>query len=261
MNFAELIIKIITFASNMQYFKIKENIGSFFQGNNILSKKQLVREIQEKFPDLADNTITIYLSRLKKEGALHSVSRGMYKEENTNRFQPFISKLIKQTYSKIKDKFPYINFCLGDTAWLNDFMVHQPFKNYTYVEVEKDVIDSVFCFLNAQPKVEAFLYSDKELFERYLNKDKDILIVKNLVSEAPLMDISNITVPSLEKLLVDILIDTELYSAQQSEKEIIIHNALTTFTVNKPKMLRYAQRRNRREELSGLINISLVKQM
>ncbi|MDI9605678.1 MAG: hypothetical protein QM305_10235 [Bacteroidota bacterium] len=245
----------------MQYFKLKENIGSIFQGNDMLSKKQLVSEIRDFFPDLADNTITIYLSKLKKEGILYSASRGIYKNESTKQFQPFLSKFLKQTYKKISEAFPYINFCVGDTAWLNDFMVHQPFKNYMYVEIEKDATESVFNFLNERFKITTFLYSDKDLFDRYLNNEKDILIVKNLVSEAPLMHIGNVTVPSLEKLLVDILIDIELFSAQQSEKEIIIQNALTTFTVNKSKMLRYAQRRNRRKELSDLVNISLAKHM
>lgn len=244
---------------NMQYLKLKENINFFFQGNDNLSKKQLVSEIRKSFPDLADNTITIYLSRLKKEGVLYTVSRGIYKTENTERFQPFISKFLKQTYNRVKNSFPYINFCVGDTAWLNDFMIHQPFKNYTYIEIEKDVTESVFNFLNKQPKIKAFLYSDKKLFEKYWTDNQDVLIVKNLVSEAPLTNIRNVAIPSLEKLLVDVLIDTALFSAQQSEKEIIIKNALTTFTVNKSKMLRYAKRRNRKEELSSLIDIRLAK--
>lgn len=243
----------------MQYFKLKENISSFFQGKDMLSKKELVSEIRKYFPDLADNTITIYISKLKKDGALHTVSRGIYKVEITKQFHPFVSKFLQKTYNKIKDTFPYVNFCVGDTAWLNDFMTHQPFRNFSYVEIEKEATESVFNMLSEQPKIKAFLYSDKKLFDRYLNDNKDILIVKNLVSEAPLMDISNVTVSSLEKLIVDMLVDTELFSAQQSEKEIIIQNALTAFSVNKSKMLRYAQRRNRKEELSGLIDIGLAK--
>ena len=141
----------------MQYFKLKENIGSIFQGNDMLSKKQLVSEIRDFFPDLADNTITIYLSKLKKEGILYSASRGIYKNESTKQFQPFLSKFLKQTYKKISEAFPYINFCVGDTAWLNDFMVHQPFKNYMYVEIEKDATESVFNFLNERFKITTFV--------------------------------------------------------------------------------------------------------
>ncbi len=246
----------------MQYFSLKENISSYFQGNEKISKEKLIGKIRNDYPNLSDNTINMYLSRLKKDGLLYNVSRGIYRIGCSKIFRPSTSEFLKQTYNKIYAAFPYINFCVGDTAWLNDFMIHQPFKNYTYVETEKDATESVFNFLSEQPKIKAFLYSDKELFNRYLTNNENVLIVKNLVSEAPLTNINNITIPSLEKMLVDMLCDTELFSAQQDEKELIIQNAITTFTINKSKMLRYAQRRNKRAELNGLINnIRLAKQM
>lgn len=242
----------------MQYLSLKENIGSYFQGNKKLSKEQLVSEIRKNYPRLANNTIRIYLSRLKKEGVLYTVSRGVYKIESSKLFQPFVSKFLKQTHNKIKTAFPYINFCVGNTSWLNDFMLHQPLKNYTYIETEKDATESVFNFLIKQ-KTKVLLYADKELIHRYLIDSQNILIVKNLVSESPLTDVSGIAVPSLEKMLVDMLIDVELFSAQQAEKELIIQNAFATFTINKSKMQRYAQRRNKKTELNTLMNICLAK--
>lgn len=240
---------------SMQYSKLRENISSYFRGNDRLSKKELVCEIRKNFPNLADNTINVYISKLKKEGFLYTPSRGVYKTGSTKPFQPFISHFLQQIYNKIKNSFPYINFCVAETAWLNDFMIHQPFRNYTYIEIEKDAIESVFNFLNKQSKIKPFLYSDKNLFDRYLNDSTDILIVKNLVSEAPLTVVNNTTIPSLEKLLVDMLTDVELFSPQQSEKEVIIQNVINTYTINQSKLQRYAQRRNRKEELNNLINI------
>ena len=243
----------------MQYFKLKENIASYFKGVEKMPKRELVCKVRGDFPDFADNTINAYLSRLKKEGVLHTVSRGVYKIESLKSYQPFVSEFLKNTYDKIKDKFPYIDFCVGETAWLNDYMVHLPFKNYTYIEIEKEAINSVFNFLSKQSDTKTFLYSDKEFIDRYLTDNVEIIIVKPLVSEAPLTEVSGVRVPTLEKLLVDVLIDKELFSAQQSEKRDIFLNAISRYNVNKPKMRRYAQRRNRKEELDGLINISLAK--
>ena len=68
-----------------------------------------------------------------------------------------------------------------------------------------------------------------------------------------------IIIPALEKLLVDMLIDTSLFSAQQNEKEFIMRSVMEKYTLNELKMRRYAVRRNREEEIDELINISLAK--
>jgi hypothetical protein len=136
-------------------------------------------------------------------------------------------------------------------------MRHQPFKNFTVIEVEKDASEAVFSYLNDYYKF-IFLNPDAEIFDRYINNLDQVIIIKNLVSEAPLMEIGRTTIPTLEKLLVDMLIDTELFSAQQNELDFIIKTALEKFSLNKLKMKRYAVRRNRESKLDKLINISLA---
>lgn len=50
---------------------------------------------------------------------------------------------------------------------------------------------------------------------------------KNLVSEAPLQEVSGVPMPTLEKLLVDILRDTDFFYLQGSESDRIIETLLT----------------------------------
>lgn len=80
-----------------------------------------------------------------------------------------------------------------------------------------------------------------------------------MISGAPLLEKEKIVIPTLEKLLVDMLIDTALFSAQQNEKEFIMRSALEKVTLNELKMRRYAERRNREKEINKLLNISLSK--
>src|SRR5690606_29179823 len=141
--------------------------------------------------------------------------------------------------------------------WLNDFMRHQPFKHYVVLEVEKDATESVFTFL-AEIHKNVFFNPDEEIFDRYIHHQDDVFIVKNMVSEAPLLEKEKIVVPALEKLLVDMLIDTELFSAQQNEKEFIMRTVLEKYTLNELKMRRYAVRRNREPEINELLNICLA---
>lgn len=237
---------------------LEKHIGRYFKGNERLPKQKLVGSIKKDFPDWSDNTINMYLSRLKKKGVIHSPSRGIYELDRHTSFQPNISTTLKRIFNKIKREFPYIAFCVWDTVWLHDFMRHQPFKHYIVLEVEKDACESVFGYLSETMK-NIFLNPDEELFDRYISNLDGVVIIKNMVSEAPLIEEQKVIIPSLEKLLVDMLIDTALFSAQQSEKEFIMRSVVKKYTLNELKMRRYAIRRNREKEINELINIGLAK--
>jgi len=237
---------------------LEKYIGRYFKGNERLPKQKLVGSIKKDFPDWSDNTINMYLSRLKKKGVIHSPSRGIYELDRHTSFQPNISTTLKRIFNKIKREFPYIAFCVWDTVWLHDFMRHQPFKHYIVLEVEKDACESVFGYLSERMK-NIFLNPDEELFDRYISNLDGVVIIKNMVSEAPLIEEQKVIIPSLEKLLVDMLIDTALFSAQQSEKEFIMRSVVKKYTLNELKMRRYAIRRNRTREINELINIGLAK--
>lgn len=237
---------------------LQKHINRYFQENRRLSKQRLVGSIKEDFPNWSYNTISMYLSKLKKEGIINAPSRGIYELESTLLFQPKLSSKLRKMYNKIKRTLPYINFCIWETNWLNDFMHHQPFRHYLVVEVEKNSSESVFDLLSESSK-NIFLNPDEKIYDLYIQRFDSAIIIKNLVSEAPLMEVQNVIIPTLEKLLVDMLIDIELFSAQQDEREIIMKSALNKFTINKLKMHRYAFRRNRENEIEKLLDISLAK--
>lgn len=237
---------------------LEKHISQYFKRSERLSKQKLVDSIKKDFSNWSDNTINMYLSNLKKQGVLYTPSRGIYEMDSHVAFHPNISKDVKRIFNKIKREFPYTTFCIWDTVWLNDFMRHQPFKHYLVIEVEKDASESIFSFLTGASKG-VFFNPNEEMFERYIHHQDEVLIVKNMVSESPLLKVDKIVVPALEKLLVDMLIDTSLFSAQQNEKEFIMRGVLEKYSLNELKMRRYAVRRNREKEIDELLNISLAK--
>lgn len=82
---------------------------------------------------------------------------------------------------------------------------------------------------------------------------------ENLVSEAPLQHISGVPMPTLEKLLVDILRDVDFFYLQDSESERIIENAFNLYAINRSRLFRYAGRRKVKEELSTILeNLNIV---
>jgi len=128
-------------------------------------------------------------------------------------------------------------------------MVHQLFKYYTIVEVEKDALEPVFFWLK-DAKYNVALDPTEDYIYKYLSGDGEKVVVKPVLSEAPLQIINDITVPSLEKILVDIVSDKVLFDSQQgSELRNIYAEAFRKYSVITDRLLRYASRRSKREEI------------
>ena len=89
---------------------------------------------------------------------------------------------------------------------------------------------------------------------RYVDMDNRVIFVKNLVSEAPLQEVSGVPMPTLEKLLVDILRDTDFFYLQGSESDRIIENAFNLYAINRNRLFRYAGRRKVKDELSSILD-------
>ena len=167
---------------------------------------------------------------------------------------PDISSKIKSLNLKLKKEFPYLNFCLWSTSSFNEFMVHQPGRFYILMEVEKDATQSVFFYLK-ENKFSVFIDPTKDLIEKYIPDEKETLMVKSLVSEAPLQVIEGVNFPTLEKMLVDIFCDDVIFAAQQgSEMRTIFREAIKKYTINNNRMFRYADRRRKKEDVKKYLN-------
>lgn len=200
----------------------------------------------------------MYLSRLKKDDIIKNPSRGIFALKEKKAYIPFVDTKLKRLFNKIKKEYPFVDFCISNTKWFNEFMRHQPFKFYTIIELDKDVAESVFYTLKDSGK-QVFIEPDTETFDLYISGSDDVVILKHLISEAPLQEIEKITIPTIEKLLVDMIIDVRVYATQQSKVQFIYENAFAKYEINKNKMKRYAYRRNRENEVSNLTNLTLAK--
>jgi hypothetical protein len=140
-------------------------------------------------------------------------------------------------------------------------MIHQPGRFYILIEVEKEATQSVFFFLKEE-KYPVFVDPTEDIFEKYLSEEKENLIVKSLVTEAPLQKIAGLNTVTIEKMLVDIFSDELIFSAQQgSEMKTIFLEALSKYSVNENRMLRYADRKGKKESFRNYLNsISNLRQ-
>jgi len=223
-----------------------------FEGKPTIDFGDLFSFIQKEFPGVAGKTINWKINQLKSKGILSHISRGIYSLKKKNEYSPELSPYLKRIYNKVNKEFPFVNMCIWDSRWLNEFMVHQIFRYYIVVETEKDATESVFNALTGISK-KVFLNPDKEIYQRYIINYDEVLIAKSLISEAPLHKIEKINVPSIEKLLIDCLIDVDLFAAQQDELDNIYQTVFRKYSVNLNKMRRYARRRDQLTELENRI--------
>lgn len=140
-------------------------------------------------------------------------------------------------------------------------MIHQPGRFYILIEVEKEATQSVFFYLKEE-KYPVFVDPTEDIFDKYLSEEKENLIVKSLVTEAPLQKIAGLNTVTIEKMLVDIFSDELIFSAQQgSEMKTIFLEALSKYSVNENRMLRYADRKRKKESFRNYLNsISNLRQ-
>lgn len=237
-----------------------------------MDKKLIVPKVRERFiyndeftyrelydfyklnePNLKENTLKWRIWKLKQDNIITSIKKGVYCLSNGTTFKPIISNKIRSIYKKINKQFPYANYCIWETKWLNSFMIHQPGTYPIILEVEKDAIESIFSYIKNYERNVHLYKAIKNYADLYIHSD-EIIIVKTLGSRAPIIEYDGIKVPKLEKILVDLFVDKELYNTYQGlELENIYSNVINSFSINYTTLLGYASRRGSKETMKYFI--------
>ena len=127
-----------------------EKFKEVFKGERIIETPDIIEFYSTREPEIKNTTINWRIYSLVKKGVIKRVGRGRF-EIGTNRiYSPVITKKLVTLYSAIRKEFPFINLCIWSTSLLNEFMIHQPGRFYSLVEVEKEVTQSVFYFLKVK---------------------------------------------------------------------------------------------------------------
>lgn len=222
---------------------VKEQILEFSKGRSSFTVSQLLSELGDTL-GLARPRINWYLSKLAEERKLIRIARGLYQPAAEKRiFTPAPSEDVATLFHQFQERFPEINVCVYEGPWFFQFLHHIASNQVSYIEVEKDVAETVFHQLQDQGKA-VYLRPDKELIYKYIDLKKPVIFVKNLISESPLQRSSGVQIPTLEKLLVDMYCDEDFYYLQGGEYYRIMHYARSKYAINVSRLQRYARRRN-----------------
>lgn len=240
---------------NLNVNKFTENLKNKY----LLTSKDIFNYYKKSEPDIKPSTVNWRISNLVKNNKINRLGYGKFIIGKVNIYIPDVNSRMVSFYKLLKRKFPYANICIWDTAFLNEFMIHQAGKSYLIIEADKESTESIFYYLR-EKNYRPYLKPNEDIMNRYVSDEKNSIIIKPLVSEAPTKYVKKIRTITIEKMLVDVFCDKIIFSSQQgSELSNIFNMAFEKYDIDKNKMLRYAARRRKKDKLIIFFNKILIQ--
>lgn len=242
--------------------QIENKIRSLLKKHSILTRKGLIKSLLETIPSVKVSSIDWVLHKLKEKRVLVNVGRGKYSLQEVSKFSPELSSKLEWIYSKIQKRYEPDEALLWETRWLHEFMTHLPFASMIVIEIEQDLLESVYYFIKENVKNEVYLlngFANKKanlggLMDQYVLETRDPIVVKRLVSRSPKQRLGKVKSPTLEKILVDVFSDPVLFTTYHGgELENIFTKAFNRYALDRKRMMSYAKRRAVDHQLSEFL--------
>lgn len=236
----------------MRNTEITSKLKDRLDNKAVITTKDISDFLIESFPDLSSSTISWRINQLKKEKLIFQIGRGLYSFEFKPDYIPELSLKTKRLYNRVK---PYSksDLSIWDTSMLNTMADTDIEKNWIFISAPKEELELLFDnMLDFSKKV--FLQPDREVINRYVLAQDEAIILTPLISETPLVKTGDYLSPSIEGILVNAWLKNENYMQPIGfDIEQIFLKAFEKYNVNRSKLLRYAARRDRRNEINELI--------
>jgi hypothetical protein len=238
--------------SKLDIERLKEKLGQ----KDSISLSDIDAFYRDKEPSIPKTTVSWRVYSLLEKGILQRIGRGKYSFGSAQYFMPTISHKMKQIARTIKKNYPFIKYCQWELSLVNMFSQHLINFNVLFVDVEREVVESVYYGLKENFSKVMLIHN---LYDN-LSEFNNTIIVRPLITDSPIQKNENTYIASLEKILVDLCTDKEFISFQGNEIYHIYRNAFEKYTINQQTMLRYAGRKNKREEIENILKtINLVR--
>ena len=202
--------------------------------------------------DISRQTISWYLTKLIESGQLRRIGHGKYSKADKQQFAIVPTEEQRSLNEMLKQHWPYAHFCIYNGDVISPLQHLLSANNITYIETEREATSAVFNHLRDEGRT-AYLRPTRELMYNYIDLSQPAIFVKPLITESPVQESNGVLVPTLEKLLVDLQKDADFFYLQETEGVNIFRNAMSLYTINESRLLRYASRRGLRKEIETII--------
>lgn len=246
----------------------QEIILKAFESNETIRRTALLSLLSKQYPKAKLTTLDWHIHTLLEQGRLVRRGRGSYAltadKPGASRFDPHLPSELVEIGKRLSRKFPLTITCVWSTSVLHPFVQQQPFTTYWLVETERDAVDSILDSMihdsvTSGLSIPIVRANDLTRMERYSPNSSVVLLIKPLISEAPVQqNRDGLTVPSLEKILVDLVADSDVFSLFAEELASLFPKLDSQFNLNQDRLRRYARRRHKLPFINDyLTNLSI----
>lgn len=248
-------IKVVYFCVMFSKKYIETKLVERFKNRECFSREELFWFYKELEPGLKEATFGWRIFDLKKRHIIKDVKKGIYTLDEKQQFRPELDKKIIRISKFLKTSFDHHNYNIWNTVWLNEMTELQTTSHMIIIEVDKSSMETVFYNLKDQGKFNnVYLKPDETMINTYISEINEPLIVKSMISRAPVVRTRNVIIPTIEKILVDLYCDEKLFYAFQGHQLIkIFDTCLGKYIVNYSRLFNYARRRKREDGVKDFL--------
>ena len=205
----------------------------------LLSEKAVltVGDFMAAMPGAPAQTVYSRIRTLAEKGALTRTGRGRYEKGAKLPYRFEIPEKMLDINRALAGRFVGVSFSIaarGDNYW---------------VETEKSRVDAfVECLSGKFRRVLSLRQARASAVSLH-----GYILVKPLITDAPLVEMEGVPVPALEKSLVDAVADRALLDCTEADLRRSFQRAFEVHPVNRSRLLRYAGRRGLLSEVTHLV--------
>lgn len=238
----------------MRYEKIIKILSEYPKDE--IAKDDLLDLYLREYKNENNKTFINLVAMLKGYGIIADKTKYVYQILDKKSYRMKVDDDLRDINDLISSKYPDIKHITWTTGIINDFSQHYAITNHIIVETEKIAISRVINLLKDNLSNDYTVISE-EMFvknsEYFLNDNNILVIVKQLIQKAPLNKNDGMYVPSLEKIMVDLMKDRMYLQYQGSELNYIFENIVDDYSINLRKLLSYAKLRGVSEDIENTL--------
>lgn len=234
----------------------QNDILQFAKDKASFSANDLVKYFESIGIQFSKGSIYTRLRRMVAEGFLIKSSFGLYafSMESKARFLPYFNKEMEDIENFIRSNYPFLDLCVWNLVDIKSLSHYISKADIIYIEVDRDAMEGVFSRLSDfVTNRRVFLTPSEDDYPLYVNSQPSV-VIKPLISQAPLLRYhKNSSRTTIEKILVDVISDSDFTPWQDYESLRLYETAFDRYNINNSKLLRYASRRGKAEEVKQTI--------
>lgn len=203
-------------------------------------------DFRRAMPGTPEQTVVTRIHALEKKGTIRLTGRGEYARGAKMVYRAEISDWMRKV-SGICDGLVGVDYCLSGKRPGPGKM---PYDGNLLLEVHKEHIAEAMALLRESGQ-KALPYRDALPI---LEQLEGFVIVRPMVSGSVVLNMEGVPVPSLEKMLVDLVADSGRLFIAPDAIQKNFQRAFEVYAVNRSRLMRYAGRRNVQKAVSEHID-------